>query len=76
MRRTPMRPIKFAGAEPVRCALHDVDGDYDKDFVCHFKTQEMTELDDNSAQAKLTGETNSSVPITGINSARIVPPKK
>ena len=47
--------VKFAGAEPVRWTLCDVDGDGDDDRLFHFKTQYLVELDENSTKATLTG---------------------
>jgi len=45
--------VLFAGVEPVRWKLCDVDGDGDDDMLFHFKTQELN-LDKNSTEATLT----------------------
>ena len=68
--------VLFAGAEPVRWRLCDVDDDGDDDLLFHFKTQELVELDQNSTEATLTGETSDGNEITGSDDVRIVPQKK
>jgi hypothetical protein len=42
--------MTFAGAEALRWAVEDVDGDGDLDVICHFRTQEL-ELDRDSINA-------------------------
>jgi hypothetical protein len=66
--------VEFAGASPLRWAYEDVDDDGDLDIVFHFKTQEM-DLDENSTEATLTGQTDSGDDISGTDDVRIVPPK-
>lgn len=66
--------VEFAGAAPVRWALEDVDGDDDQDMVLHFKTQELN-LDEDSTEADLTGNTTDGESIEGIDSVNIVPQK-
>ena len=66
--------VTFAGALPLRWALEDVDDDGDLDMVFHFKTQELN-LDENSTEAELTGQTYGGVDISGTDDVRIVPPK-
>ncbi len=68
--------VLFAGAVPVRWKLCDVDGDGNDDLLFHFKTQELQDLDENSKEAKLTGETLDGNTIKGTDSVRIVLPKK
>ena len=70
--------VTFAGAEPVRSMLCDVDGDGKEDMLFHFKTQELFENDlkEDSKEATLTGETNSGDVIAGTDRVWIVPRKK
>ena len=67
--------VAFAGAEPVRCTMEDVDGDGDTDLLLHFRTQDL-DLDENSTEATLTGETTDGMPIEGTDSVNIVPKGK
>jgi hypothetical protein len=55
--------------------MEDVDGDGDEDLLFHFKTQEL-DLDENSAEATLTGATDSGQPIEGTDTVNIVPKGK
>jgi methenyltetrahydromethanopterin cyclohydrolase len=64
--------LLFAGASPRRCSLEDVDSDGDEDLVCHFPTQDLTELDDDSTEATLEGQTTGGTPVSGTDSVRIV----
>ena len=66
--------VAFAGAKPLRWSLCDVDDDGDVDMVFHFKTQGLN-LDENSTEAELTGQTNGGGDISGTDDVRIVPPK-
>ncbi|MHC4533098.1 MAG: hypothetical protein ACYS6K_04020 [Planctomycetota bacterium] len=66
--------VDFAGASPLRWTLCDVDDDGDEDMLFHFKTQELN-LDENSTEAELTGQTNDGDDISGTDDVRIVPPK-
>ncbi len=70
--------VVFAGASPVRWRLCDVDDDGDVDMLFHFKTQELFEndLNEDSTEATLTGETNSGDVISGTDKVCIVPRKK
>ena len=45
--------ILFAGASPVSCHYEDVNGDGYMDLVCHFRTQDLTELNSESTVAYL-----------------------
>jgi len=76
--------VEFAGAEPVRWRLCDVDDDGDMDVLFHFKTQELN-LEEDSTEATLTGTANeveiltgtaNEVEISGTDTVRIVPQKK
>jgi len=67
--------VEFAGAEPVRWTMEDVDGDGDMDMLFHFKTQELN-LDGDSTEATLTGETVDGVQIEGTDTVNIVPKGK
>ena len=49
----PDTVITFAGATALRWAEEDVDGDGDLDVICHFKTQELVDLDKASTGASL-----------------------
>lgn len=64
--------VEFAGALPLRWTLCDVDDDGDEDMLFHFKTQELN-LDENSTEAELTGQTNGGDDISGTDDVRIVP---
>jgi len=67
--------VEFAGATPMRWAWEDVDGDGDKDLLFHFKTQELN-LDENSTEAILTGDTTDGRHIQGTDAVNIVPKDK
>ncbi len=63
---------------PVRSAVEDVDGDGDEDLQLFFSVPELTDfgaMDADSTEALLLGETSDGVPVFGLDSARIVPPK-
>lgn len=68
--------VEFAGAEPVRWTMEDVDGDGDLDMLFHFKTQDLEELDEDSTDATLTGQTTGGIPIAGADTVNIVPKGK
>jgi len=67
--------VVFAEAAPVRWVLKDVDRDGDKDMLFCFKTQDLN-LDQDSTEATLTGQTTEEVAIQGTDEVRIVPAKK
>jgi hypothetical protein len=64
--------VLFAGAQPVRWTLEDVDGDGDEDLLFHFRTQELN-LTSDSTEATLTGKTLDGVwAIEGTDAVNIV----
>jgi len=67
--------LVFAGASPVRWTLEDVDDDGDLDLLVHFKTQDLN-LDEDSTEATLTGETDIGQTIEGTDTVNIVPKGK
>lgn len=68
--------VVFAGALPEKYSAEDVDNDGDVDVVFHFKTQNLSGLDENSTEASLTGLTLDDIPVEGTDTVRIVPKKK
>jgi hypothetical protein len=64
---------EFAGAYPLRWNMEDVDHDGDHDMLLHFKTRELVDLDLDSTEATLYGETYGGVQIIGTDSVNIVP---
>jgi Tol biopolymer transport system component len=62
--------VIFAGAYPIRWTPQDVDYDGDLDLIFHFRTQELN-LDENSTDAKLEGETFSGLAFYGIDTVKI-----
>ena len=68
--------VIFAGAEPVRWRLKDVDKDGDRDMLFHFKTEEL-DLGPESTEAALTGDTSSEgIYFMGVDTVKIVPKGK
>ncbi len=67
--------VEFAGAAPLRWTLEDVDGDGDKDMLFHFKTEQLN-LDQNSTEATLKGQTTEGVTFEATDEVQIVPAKK
>jgi hypothetical protein len=65
--------VVFAGASPVRWRLVDVDRDGDMDMLFHFRTQELFDLNGDSLEATLTGETSDGTAFKGTDSVNIVP---
>jgi hypothetical protein len=65
----------FAGADPLRWKMEDVDNDGDYDMLFHFKTREL-QLIKISTEATLEGETYDETPIVGTDSVNIVPKGK
>ena len=63
--------VVFAGAYPLRWAYEDVDYDSDMDLIFHFRTRELN-LDANSTNAILEGESFSGQRILGIDTAKII----
>ena len=64
--------VLFADAYPVKWAMEDVDHDGDMDILLHFKTQDLN-LNQDSAEATLTGETMGGTPVEGTDTVNIVP---
>jgi hypothetical protein len=62
--------VLFAGAEPVRWAMDDVDRDDDLDLVLYFQKQDLN-LDETSTEATLTGETYGGIPIEGTDRVKV-----
>jgi hypothetical protein len=67
--------VDFAGANPLRWIMEDVDNDGDHDMLLHFKTQEL-DLTKESTEATLEGETYDVIKIIGTDSVNIVPKGK
>lgn len=65
--------VLFAEAAPVRWTLEDVDGNGEDDMLFHFKTQELINLNEDSTDATLTGNTTDGKVIQGTDKVRIVP---
>ena len=57
--------VTFAGAEPVRWTLDDVDDDGDKDMLFHFKTQELNLDESITEAAEVTETTETTLTLTG-----------
>jgi hypothetical protein len=64
--------VVFAGAYPLRWATEDVDYDGDLDLIFHFATQEL-DLNDESSDATLTGQTFGGMPIEGTDTVNVAP---
>jgi hypothetical protein len=67
--------VEFAGAEPKRWKLADVDHDGDDDMMFHFRTQDL-DLDQDSTEATLRAQINNGTIVSGTDEVRIVSPKK
>ncbi len=67
--------VELAGARPVRWTKEDVHNDSDIDMLFHFKVQHLN-LDMNSTEATLTGNTKKDVPVLGTDTVNIVPAAK
>lgn len=67
--------VTFAGASPVKWHIEDVDGDGYDDILFQFKTQDLTGLSSDSAEADLEGATLEGIPFSGTDTVRIVPGK-
>jgi hypothetical protein len=57
--------VTFAGAEPVRWTLDDVDDDGDKDMLFHFKTQDLNLGESITEAAEVTETTETTLTLTG-----------
>jgi hypothetical protein len=65
--------VIFAGAQPVRWHIEDVDGDGYDDMLLQFNTQELTDLSADSTDALLTGTTlDGTVSFFGVDTVNIV----
>lgn len=49
--------IIFAGAAPIRCNFEDVNSDGYLDLICHFNTQDLSQLNPDSTRATLSYRT-------------------
>jgi len=79
--------VTFAGTEPERWKLEDVDDDGDDDMMFHFRTQDLN-LDQSSTEATLTAQLTGQMTIwsaaqvsggtivSGTDKVRIIPSKK
>ena len=63
--------VEFAGASHVGFTFVDVDKDGHDDVLLDFRTQDMVELDEDSTEATLTGETQDGVPIEGTDEVKV-----
>ncbi|MFQ6119553.1 MAG: hypothetical protein ACE5KE_06680, partial [Methanosarcinales archaeon] len=63
--------VVFAGANPLRGKLEDVDNDNDLDLILHFSTQSL-QLDPTDTESTLTGQLTDGALIKGTDSIRIV----
>lgn len=63
--------IVFAGANPLRGKLEDIDKDEDLDLILHFDTQSL-QLDPNSTEAVLTARLKNNTLIKGVDSLRVI----
>lgn len=70
-----LNSIIFAGANPVKWEVQDIDGDGDADILLHFKTEELSDLSSSSTEAVLTGATLDSALFSGKDSVKILPQK-
>jgi len=66
--------VLFEGASPVHWAYEDVDHDGDIDLILHFHLKD-TGLTATSMYGYLTAETFDGMPVVGVDTVRIVPPK-
>jgi hypothetical protein len=64
--------VSFAGANPLRWSIEDVDEDGDLDLVFKFKVRELV-LVETTTEATFFGQTFDGLDITGTDSVRIVP---
>jgi len=68
--------VSFAGASPVKWSLKNVGGDEELDMLLHFRTQELVELNENSTEAKLSGETLDETAFEDTDTVNIIPKKR
>jgi len=67
------KTVTFAGAKPVRWQVRDVNRDGHKDMLFLFKTQDLVELNEESTEATLAGETTDGQIFHGVDAVNIVP---
>jgi hypothetical protein len=67
--------VYFAGAQPMKWTMEDVDGDADFDLLIHVQTQSL-DLSAAGTEAALTGSTYDGQSIEGTDGVRLVPPTK
>jgi hypothetical protein len=66
-----LNSIIFAGAQPVKWVVQDIDGDGNNDLLLHFKTADLSDLSSSSTEAVLTGAIDST-PFIGKDSVKIL----
>lgn len=67
--------VMFAGTQPIRDAIEDVNGDQRDDMMFFFNTRELS-LSPDSTNATISGKTTNGVSFTGADSVRIVTSKR
>lgn len=67
--------IIFAGAQPAKWVVQDMDSDGDSDILLHFETADLSDLSPDSTEAVLTGFTMDSVPVIGKDAVKIITKK-
>ena len=65
--------VVFAGATHVGFSIVDVDQDGHDDVLLDFRARDMVDLDEDSTEATLTGETLGGVPIEGTDEVKVIP---
>jgi hypothetical protein len=67
-----LNSVVFAGAQPVKWVVQDIDGDGNNDLLLHFKTTDLSDLSSSSTEAVLTGAAIDSTPFIGKDSVKIL----
>jgi len=65
--------VYFAGAPHVGFTFVDVDNDDDEDVLLDFRARDMVDLDEDSTEATLTGETQDGVSFEGTDEVKVIP---